>query len=124
MNDQTFLLRQVHPSFFPDGEISSQAFIPFPKDDGKLSVYDGDQATAEASYQHYTVNLKLESVGVWAVNGAEVASVGLAFRPDPVTGNQAHAVIDFGALAEKECRKLAKRLKKLAADRGCLYLAA
>jgi len=42
MNDQTLLLRQVHPNFLPDGELSSQAFYPFPKDNGRLSVYDGD----------------------------------------------------------------------------------
>jgi len=121
MNDQTLLLRQVHPNFFPGGEVSSQAFFPFPKDDGRLSVDDGDQITAANSYQHYTVTLGFESAGVWAVNGAEVVSVGLAYQPDPVAGNSAHAVIDFGALAEKECRKLAKRLKKFAVDRGSLY---
>jgi hypothetical protein len=123
MNDQTLLLRQVHPSFFPNGEVSSQAFVPFPKDDGKLSVYDGDQMSAEASYRHYTVALRLESVGVWAVNGAEVVSVGLTHRPDPVDDNSAHAVIDFGTLAEKACRRLAKKLKKLAVDRSSLYRA-
>lgn len=121
MNDKTFLLRQVHPNFFPDGEVSSQAFFPFPKGDGKLSVYDGDQITPEASHQHYTTNLGLESVGVWAVNGEEVGSVGLSYEPDPVNGNPAHAVINFGDLAEKECRKLAKWLKKFAAERGSLY---
>lgn len=124
MNDQTLLLRQVHPSFFPDGEISSQAFFPFPKDDGKLSVYDSDQITAEASHQHYTATLGLESVGVWAVSCAETVSVGLTYQPDPVAGNPAHAIIDFGTLAEKECRKLAKKLKKFAVDRGSQYRAA
>ncbi|MCL1861501.1 MAG: hypothetical protein FWG52_08240 [Proteobacteria bacterium] len=124
MNEQTLLLRQVHPEFFPEGEVTSQAFFPFPKDEGKLSVDDGDRVTAEDSYRHYTVNLGLKSVGVWAVNGAEVVSARLTFRPDPVAGNEAHSVIDFGALAEKECRKLAKRLKKFALDRGCLYRAA
>ena len=124
MNDQTLLLRQVHPNFFPDGEVSSQAFFPFPKDDGKLSVYDGDQIAADASHRHYTANLGLQSAGVWAVTGEEVGSVGLSFRPDPVEGNPAHAVVDFGVLAEKECRKLAKRLRKLAVDRGNLYRAA
>jgi hypothetical protein len=124
MNDQTLLLRQVHPSFLPDDEVSSQAFVPFPKDDGRLSVYDGDQMGAEASYQHYTVTLNLESVGVWAVNGAEVVSIGLTHRPDPVAGNPAHAVIDFGVFAEKDYRKLAKKLKKFAIDRGSLYRAA
>ncbi|WP_186096747.1 hypothetical protein [Burkholderia gladioli] len=123
MNDQTLLLRQVHPNFFPDGEVSSQAFFPFPKDDGKLSVYDGDQIAADASHRHYTVNLGLQSAGVWAVNCEEVGSVGLSFRADPVEGNPAHAVVDFGVLAEKECRKLAKRLRKLAVDRGNLYRA-
>lgn len=122
MNNQTLLLRQVHPSFFPDGEISSQAFFPFPKDDGKLSVYDGDQITAEESHRHYT-GQGLESIGVWAVNGEEVVSVGLTYRSDPVEGNDAHAVVDFCSLAEKECRKLAKRLKRFAADRGSLYRA-
>lgn len=124
MNDQTLLLRQVHPNFFPDGEVSSQAFVPFPKDDGKLSTYDGDQMTAEASFQHYTVDLGLESIGVWAVNGEEAVAVGLAYQPDPIAENSAHAVVDFGTLPEKECRKLAKRLRKFAVDRGSLYRAA
>lgn len=124
MNDRTLLLRQVHPNFFPDGEVSSQAFVPFPKDDGKLSTYDGDQITAEASHQHYTVNLGLESVGVWAINGEEAASIGLTYQSDSVAGNRAHAIVDFGVLPEKECRKLAKRLRKFAVDRGSLYRAA
>ncbi len=124
MNNQTLLLRQVHPHFFPDGEISSQAFFPFPKDDGKLSVYDGDQIGAEASHRHYTVDLGLESVGVWAVSGAEAVSVSLMYLPDPIVGNPAHSVIDFGAFTDKDCRKLAKRLKKFAVDRGSQYLAA
>lgn len=124
MNDQTLLLRQVHPSFFPDGEVSSQAFMPFPKDDGKLSVDDGDQSTAEASHRYFTTTLGFESVGVWAVIGAEVASIELAYRSDPVSGNPAHAIIDFGTLTEKASRKLAKKLKKFAAERGSLHRAA
>ncbi len=123
MNNQTLLFRQVHPAFFPDGAVSSQAFFPFPKDNGKLSVYDGDQILAEASYQHYTVNLRLKSIGVWAVNGEEVVSTGLSYQPNPIDGNPAHVVIDFGDRAEKECRKLAKRLRKFAVDRGSLYRA-
>jgi hypothetical protein len=124
MNNQTLLLRQIHPNFFQKNNISSQAFFPFPKDDGKLSVYDGDQISAEASFRHYTVNQGLASIGVWAVNGKEVDSLGLAYRSDPVDGNPSHAVVIFGVLNEKECRKLAKRLKKFAVGRGDLYRAA
>jgi hypothetical protein len=32
MTSATMLLRQVHPDFIPDGQLTSQAFIPFPKD--------------------------------------------------------------------------------------------
>jgi len=121
MNDQTLLLCQVHPQFFHDGVLSSQAFFPFPKDDGKLSVYDGDQITAEDSFQHYTKTQGFKSVGVWAVKGNEVVSVELAYRPDPVDGNPAHAVVDFCAHAKKEYRKLAKRLREMAIKRRKLY---
>ncbi|UXM99424.1 hypothetical protein N8D55_16840 [Xanthomonas hortorum pv. pelargonii] len=61
---------------------------------------------------------------MWAVSGAEAASVGLIHQPDPVVGNPAHAIINFNAVTEKECRKLAKKLKKFAVDRGSQYRAA
>ena len=121
MNDQTLLLRQVHPNFLPEGALSSQAFYPFPKDDGRLSVYDGDQISAEASYHHYTVDLGYSSAGVWGMNCGEVASISLTSQPDPITNSPAHACIDFGRRVDKECRKLAKKLKELAVARGCLH---
>ncbi|GMU43727.1 MAG: hypothetical protein IT479_01085 [Xanthomonadales bacterium] len=123
MNDDTLLLRQVHPQFLKDDQLTSQAFFPFPKDNGRLSVYDGDQISAEASYRHYTEALGFQSQGVWAVSGAESAGVGLAHVPDPLTESPAHAVIDFGQRPEKECRKLAKRLRDHAVQRGCLHAA-
>jgi hypothetical protein len=121
MNDETLLLRQVHPQFMKDDQLTSQAFFPFPKDNGRLSVYDGDQISAEASYRHYTEVLGLQSRGVWAVSGTESTTLGLAHVPDPLPESPAHAVIDFGQRVEKECRKLAKRLREHAVQRGCLH---
>jgi len=121
MNDQTLLLRQVHPHFLPEGELSSQAFYPFPKDHGRLSMYDGDQISAEASYRHYTADLGYSSAGVWGVKCDEVAGVGLASQTDPIPNSPAHALIDFGQCADKACRKLAKKLKEFAIARGCLH---
>jgi len=121
MNDQTLLLRQVHPNFLPEGELSSQAFYPFPKDHGRLSVYDGDQISAEVSYNHYTVDLGHSSAGVWGVHCSEAASVGLTSQPDPIINSPAHACIEFGQRVDKESRKLAKKLKEFAAARGCLH---
>ena len=57
MNDATLMLRQIHPSFIKQGQITSQAFRPTIKDDKKLSVYDNDMITAEKAYEHYTKKL-------------------------------------------------------------------
>lgn len=121
MNDQTLLLRQVNPQFLKDDLLSSQAFFPFPKDTGRLSVYDGDQSTPQSSFLHYTETLKLASVGVWAVAGSESSSLGLTNLPDPLPDSPAHAVIDFGQRSDKQCRKLAKLLRDFAIKRGCLH---
>lgn len=121
MNSDTTLFRQVHPNFIPDGQLSSQAFVPFPKDQGKPSVYDGDRITAPESHHHFTEVLGLASDSVWGVTCAEVTSTGLTSSADPLEGFPSHSVIDFTTFPEKEFRKLAKRLKAFALKRGCLF---
>jgi len=121
MRDETLLLRQVHPCFLDNGEVTSQAFFPFPKDRGQLSVDNGDLTDPAAAYVLHTKVRKLESAGTWGVVCSEVAGMGLACRADPVEGNDAHALIDFGSLDEKACRKMARRLKACANARGRLY---
>ena len=123
MSPGTLLLRQAHPKFMAGETITSQVFMPFPKDEGKLSVYDGVQIGVEDSYRHYTAVLGNESAGVWAVTKAEAEGVEVEGKPDPLEGFPSHACIDFGSLAEKECRKIAKRLKALAEARGCQFSA-
>jgi len=121
MSPETVLLRQVHPAFIPEGQLTSQAFMPFPKDDGKLSVYDGDQISAEASHRHYTEVLGNASDSVWGVSCAEVSSTGLTSAPDPMSNFPSHSVIDFSAEPANQFRRLAKKLKTLALARGCLH---
>lgn len=121
MNLETLLLRQAHPDFSPNGELSSQAFYPFRKDGGRLSVYDNDKISVIDSFNHYTEQLRLESSGVWGVSCAEVNEIGLTNLSDPLPESPAHALIDFGIKVEKEYRKLAKRLKGFALKRDCLY---
>jgi len=121
MTAQTVLLRQVHPDFIPAGGLTSQAFMPFPKDEGKPSVYDGDQITPADSHQHYTEVLGLRSHSVWGVSCAEVTESGLSSRPDPKQDFPSHALIDFTAHRENSFRKLAKKLKAKALARGCLH---
>ena len=121
MNSATILLRQVHPNFYPNGELTSQAFFPFPKDDGKVSVYDNDQIDAASSYEHYTKVLNNKSSSVWGITCDEVSKNGLESVSDPLENFPSHAVVYFSGRSEKECRRLAKRLKSLALQRGCLF---
>ena len=120
MTPVTVLLRQVHPNFYPNGELTSQAFMPFPKDNAMLSVYDGDQISPSDAFRHYTTVLNNQSSCVWGANCAEVESAGLTSAASPLPNFPSHASIDFSGRTDKECRKLAKRLKEYALIRGCL----
>ena len=63
MNPETLLDRHVNQSWVQQGVPSSQTFRPTQKDNGKLSVYDGDIiVSAEAVYEHWTKHLRLGSV--------------------------------------------------------------
>ena len=121
MSPETTLLRQVHPDFIPEGQLTSQAFMPFPKDEGKLSVYDGDQVEAADSYRHYTEVLGNKSDSVWGVSCGEVAGVALTVVSAPLADFPSHSLIDFTGHPEKNFRKLAKKLKAFAIARRRLY---
>jgi len=115
------LLRQVHPEFVISGKLSCQAFYPFPKDEGKLSVYDGKLISPMQSFDHYTIIQKLKSIGVWGVSNIEVKDTELSDQPDPLPNSPVHAYINFTAHSSKDYRKLSKKLKEYAMQRGCLY---
>jgi len=120
MNDETLLLRQIHPNFVQQGHVTSQAFRPTPKDEKRLSVYDGDQISPELSFEHYTVTLGCQSAGIMAVNVADCNGIKLPVVPDPNAFLE-HAVIDFSAYEKKDIEKRAKILKKKAEERDWLY---
>lgn len=124
MKNSTLLLRQVHPNFFLNEVLSSQAFMPFPKDEGKLSVYDNEMISVEAAYKHYTEDLGYQSSGVWGITCLEIEKEGLTSESNPLENFPSHALINFGATSKNECRKLAKRLKLYAENRGCLHTGA
>lgn len=124
MDTNTILLRQIHESWVHDGRVGSLAFCPSPKDRNKLSVYDGDLISPEASWSHFVQ--KHSSAGVMGVTVAECQELGLEARPDPEPFPE-HAVIDFSALVEQESKSAIKRCGKklcqLARDRDWLFQA-
>ena len=119
MNGSTPLLRQIHPSFVKLGRITSQAFRPTPKDEHKLSVYDGDLITPAAAWQHYRTR-NLESAGVLAVTVGECQNEDLPVRSSPEHFLE-HAEIDYTGLSSNECERKGKKLKGAAEARGWLH---
>ncbi|KTC08488.1 hypothetical protein AO387_05575 [Pseudomonas syringae ICMP 11168] len=120
MDDQTQLLRQVHPSFVQDGKITSQVFRPTPKDDKKLSSYDGDLITPDASYAHFTAREDCRSAGVVSITAGECLALGLPTVADPEEFPE-HVLIDFSDYEKKEVEKKAKILRANAESRDWLY---
>ena len=122
MNLSTLLHRQVNPSWVQQGRVTSQVFKPTPKDNRRLSVYDGDQVNAFHAWLHYTTELGFASIGVLAVTVTECEDLELVVEPDP-TPFPAHAVIKFDACTASQIEKKAKRLKAAAEARGWLHRA-
>ncbi len=120
MTLDTLLLRQVNPGWIREGRVTSQAFKPTAKDQGKLSVYDGDQMTAQQAYCHYTHKLGLTSVGVMALTVAECGKQELPVTPDPEPFPE-HVVIDFRDCSNADIKTKAKYLTRAAVLRGWQY---
>jgi hypothetical protein len=121
MTGATLLLRQIHPAFIKLGRVTSQAFRPTPKDENRLSVYNGDLIQPQAAWEHYHAR-NLESVGVLAVTVAECAQEDLPARPSPEIFPE-HAEIDFTGCSANQCEKKSKKLRVVAETRGWLYQA-
>ena len=124
MNSDTLLYRMVSPSFMKDdNNPTAQVFKPTRKDNGFLSVYDGDQISPRDAYEHYTGSppgLGQNAVGVLAVTVAECESLDLAVTPDPAPFPE-HTLIDFSALSRGMVRYAADELRVIANARGWQY---
>jgi hypothetical protein len=120
MNADTLLLRQIHPHWVQEGRVSSQAYRPTPKDENKLSVYDGDHISPEASWRHYTAELKLSSVGVMAITRSQCDEQGLPVDPNGIPFPE-HVLIDFSGMSKKAVERTAKILTGYARTHGWLY---
>ena len=124
MNSDTLLYRMVSPSFMKDGLVISPAFKPTRKDNGRLSVYDGDQISAREAYEHYTSpppGLGQRAVGALAITVAECESLNLAVSSDPLPGFPEHAAIDFTGLSGNRSKLTAGELNDFANARGWQY---
>lgn len=119
------LHRQVHPSHIQDGELTSAAFKPFPKDRERLSVDRDTLSSAKESYLRHTQEKRLESAGTWSVSVEECLDLSLPAIEDPVeidgVSNLAHCLICFDAHSSNQQRRKAKKLRDKAVARKATY---
>lgn len=122
MNKHTELYRQVHPKFVDNGEFTSQTFFLFPKDQGRLSVYDGSLISANKAYIHFT-SLGYCSVGVAAVTVKDCLKTKLTVKSDPDEFRE-HVVIIFPSRFgnnKRKMKRIAGMLRKRAYSYGWKY---
>jgi hypothetical protein len=120
------LFRQIHPNFLQEGVISSATFLPTANDQGELSVDRSSVTTAAASFNLYVGNGRA-SVAVCGLTVGEFGKEGLPCHPDPLgatetlKANPAHAYADFNGVGTNQRKKMAQRLRTVAAGRGILH---
>ena len=121
MNDKTLLLRQINPNFINADGVTSQAFRPTSKDDKKLSVYDGDQFSAQSSWIHFATEINCKSKGVLGLIVCECKINNLSVKRDDDLF-QGHVTVDFSYYEKNEdIRRLSRELRRMAVQRGWLY---
>ena len=123
------LFRHIRFSLLHDGQPQSLAFAPLPKDKNLLSVDRGSMMTPRESHGLFTDN-GFDCARVYGISVGEFANEKIVCRPDPLPSsdampraNPAHAVADFSPHNTSQQKLIAKRLKRRALSRGCLYIA-
>lgn len=70
MNDNTPLYRQVVPDYFKpqeNGRVAVRAFFPKKRDEGRLSIHNGDGISAAGAYRTFIRIPRCNSIGVVSV---------------------------------------------------------
>lgn len=115
------LLRQVHPTLYPNGCPSKTAFVPSERDKGLLSTLR-EAVGPEAAYRRWTEEGRI-SVGTFGISVAELQSENLTAIDDAeATAQPDHASVDFTSVPTKGQRsQIGRRLRDAAVARGCLF---
>jgi hypothetical protein len=122
------LFRQINPKSFQNGEPGSDRFRPSERDENMLST-DRSSLTSAAQAHSLFVSTGKESAAVFGIGVGEFQTESIVCVEDPVTAtdelpaNLAHALADYSSHTDKVQKVLAKRLKRLAIARGCLFQA-
>ena len=114
------LFKNLHPMDYDNGRISSTAFNPSSSHSFKLSVDRGALSSAKESFERHLGN-GLVSIGVCGVLAHDFAYLSITCICDPILGNSAHALADFGPFAKGDRKRKARLLANLANEYGWDY---
>lgn len=125
------LMRQIHPSWIQEDEISTTAFSPShvttvafkasKEHDFKLSTAHNGLISAEEAWERHT-QLGRKSVGVMAVSVEECKTQELPAIHDRYEFED-HVSIDFNNLSNGKRSRKASALRESAQERGWQFLA-
>lgn len=119
MTEDTLLYRQINIDWIDNGEVSSQAFRPTPKDKDKLSLYSSEVFSAEEAFDHF-LDRGLTTEGVMGLTNSEFDKTGIPTTQDndPFLG---HVFADYSSKGKSAQRTASKKLKVMANQRGWLH---
>lgn len=116
--------REIHPSWVVNSRLSSQAFKPTKKDEGRLSVRNSDKITAEDCHKFQTEKLNLKSMGNYGVTIGEISEASLQCFESPITSepvDPSHCHISFVSLTGSQIQTKADKLVSAARSRGQIH---
>lgn len=112
--------RQIRSVHMLDNEPSSEAFQPMPKDDSQLSMDRSACVTEEQSFFNFRARGG-DTVAVYGLTVGEFEYHDISCYGDPLPNNPSHSRADYSRLSRSKQRKISKRLKILALNRGKIY---
>jgi hypothetical protein len=120
VTDATLLLRQIHPAYVQNGDVSSQAFRPTAEHKFRLSMYNGDLIEPKSAWVHFTTVQQNESTGVQAVTVSECQSIALlVVESSEIFAEHCH--VDFSNFGSNQILQKGRLLRDRAAKRGWLF---
>ena len=127
--EDEILFRQIHPKSMDGEEPGSDRFRPSAMDQNMLSVDRSSLTSAADAHSRYVTSGRT-SVAVFGLSVGEFGTENIPCNADPiqaspgVSENLAHALANYAAHSISQQKLVAKRLKRLAVARGCLFTAA
>ena len=114
--------RQINPVWMDSTGPSRLAFMPTPKDDGKLSLDRSATITAKESFENFIL-LGLRSDGVYGLTPSEFAEAPNTVEcfGSPLENNPHHSHADFNSLTNSKKKAKSQELRRKAIARDKLH---